>query len=958
MAIKAAKGVVTRCFGYFPDNVKFGIIPKRDSCDEYVLSVSGGRLTVLGSSPVALCKGFHDYVFDNGYGIVSWTGNRLDLPSSLPDMPEKKVASPYRHHLYYNVCTYGYTTPFWGWKQWEKEIDWMAMHGFDMPLSPIGGETILARVWKKFGLSDEVINDYFTGPAHFPWMRMGNIAHFQGGMSKEWFDAQIALEHKINDRELALGMTPVYQGFAGFVPKGITGKYPDEKLTETEWSSFDKSCLNHMLSPSSKLFPEMSTAFIREWEKEFGKGTYYLIDSFNEMDIPVGAPGSRDRFDYLRKYGKMIYDSVKDANPDAVWVMQGWILGYQRKIWTPETFASLVSAVPDNKMIIIDLAVDFNQYVWKNARSWDFYKGFAGKEWIWSTVPNFGGKSALEGPLDFYLNDAVNALNSPNRGSLVGFGTSPEGIENNEITYEAISSSGWSSSRRDPVSFLESYNKARYGASPGPLNEFWTQMLQSAYSNFTNGATFAWQRRPPYRKKAPLKINDHYYQAITDFLSVSGSFKDNPLYRNDAIMYGAMYLAGKTDEILPYIYAAIDMGDTQRAKRLEDIAINMLSDMDKLLESHDNMRTQRWLDFAEAAGTNPKESEAFAIEAKRLISTWGGTSLHDYAARIWSGIIRDYYVPRLKYYFDNAIEGKSVDMAGFDESHFPVSPTLSAPSTFPDPVASACELTARYSDIVNEAEKEAKASYGEKPDYYKAEGSLRLMTYNVAHFGKVLRDSSPMIADMANEIGADAIALCETDSCTVRSGDYQVEKFADYLGGWNYEFQRAMPFGGGAYGIGVATKEKILNHFGVILPKGRGAEPRALVAVETPDYIFACTHLDNASASARLAQVRMINKIMVGKYGNSDKPVFLCGDFNDYPGSRVLDEFRKEWKVISSTFPTFDAVSPSYCIDYILVLDNEPECRSVKSYVCNEFKSGDVKTASDHLPVFADVALE
>ena len=34
------------------------------------------------------------------------------------------------------------------------------------------------------------------------------------------------------------------------------------------------------------------------------------------------------------------------------------------------------------------------------------------------------------------------------------------------------------------------------------------------------------------------------------------------------------------------------------------------------------------------------------------MTSWGGTINHDYSARIWSGLIRDYYVPRLQLYFD------------------------------------------------------------------------------------------------------------------------------------------------------------------------------------------------------------------------------------------------------------------------------------------------------------------
>ena len=706
--VKAAEAVVERTFGTFPKHVVFKNIETRNGHDVYTLAVSKGKLTVEGSSAVALCKGFHDYLLENGYGIVSWTGNRIALPKHLPDMTKKEVESPYRYHLFFNVCTFGYTMPFWKWNEWERQIDWMAMHGFDMPLSPVGGETILARVWKKLGLTDEEIREYFTGPAHMPWMRMGNMAHFQGNMSDKWFEEQIELEHKINARELELGMTPVYQGFAGFVPKALKTHYPEAQLTEMIWSKFAPEFHNHMLSPLDPLFTKIGVDFINEWEKEFGKGKYYLIDSFNEMDIPFGKQGSQERYDALHRYGATIYNTVREANPDAVWVMQGWMFGYQRKLWDPESVKALLSGAPDDKMMIIDLAVDFNEYVWKSTRSWDYLSGFFGKEWTWSTTPNFGGRSALLGPLDFYLNEQIVASTSPNRGNLAGYGTSPEGIENNEIVYEVISSAGWSSEKKDLMGFLKDYTAARYGSAPSELMTFWSEMLQSQYGNFTNNGRFCWQRRPRFDKPQKMNVNEHYYRAIESYLSAAEKFRGNSLYETDAIMYAAFYLAAHADDVLMSMYKALDDKDAVAAESYRDQLVSMLSDVDRLLESHPILKTERWMDMARAAGTSPEEGENFVIESKRLISTWGGSALYDYSCRIWSGIIRDYYIPRLKYYADTNIEalkkaGSLVNademkrlMADFDEKGFPQTLGLSPQVPFADPVKASCELVKKY----------------------------------------------------------------------------------------------------------------------------------------------------------------------------------------------------------------------------------------------------------------------
>lgn len=706
--VKEAKGVIERAFGKVPANVEFSMLEKPDSLDTYALSVKDGVLTVEGTSTIALCKGFYDYILANGYGISSWTGNRLDFPAKLEDMERKSVTSPFCDRLYYNVCTFGYTTPFWGWEEWEKEIDWIALHGFTMPLAPIAGEAILSRVWSKLGLSQEEIDAYFTGPAHFPWMRMGNMTAVDGGMSQEWHTEQIALQHKINDRMLDLGMTPVYQGFAGFVPKAMKEHFPEVDMMTTKWSGHE----SYMLNPVDSLFSVIGTEFIKEWEKEFGKGKYYLIDSFNELDIPFGEKGSQERHDKLQHYGKTIYKAVEAANPDAVWVMQGWMFGYQRDIWDAQSVEALLSGAPDDKMMIIDLAVDFNNYVWKNGNSWDNLSGFFNKPWIWSTVPNFGGRTALKGPLDFYLNGHLEAVRSENKGHLTGFGTSPEGVENNEVIYELISAAAWSREEIDLDGFLDAYNKARYGEADPAFAEFWKELRLTVYNNFTNNARFLWQQRPAYHRGETMNINEHYFAGIESFLSVADKYKDNELYVTDAIQYAALYLAAKADYALKAANWAIVAGDTKKAEELVATLCNMLLEMDKLLESHPILRIQRWMDMAEKSATSPEETAAFQKEVMRLVSTWSGPSLKDYSARVWSGLIRDFYMPRMEYYYSKAIKGEVADLVEFESNYHygvnygtaedvcPADKTpVSVVEPYENPLEAAVALVQKYSDI-------------------------------------------------------------------------------------------------------------------------------------------------------------------------------------------------------------------------------------------------------------------
>ena len=237
--------------------------------------------------------------------------------------------------------------------------------------------------------------------------------------------------------------------------------------------------------------------------------------------------------------------------------------------------------------------------------------------------------------------------------------------------------------------------------------------------------------------------------------------------------------------------------------------------------------------------------------------------------------------------------------------------------------------------------------------------TVRLVTYNAGTFNKYIADDYPLVAEMMREVGADAVCLNELDSCTTRTGGvFQLERIARAMGGWDYRFGRAMPYRGGSYGVGVMTRERILDHFTVALPRGEGAEPRVLTVVELARYVIATTHLDHTSAAAQRDQVAVINRVMRERYAEASKPVFLGGDLNALPDSGTLRALQEAWTVLTptdgGTYPSHD---PKKCIDYILQLDNGVTCETVGARVLHRFEAGDAARASDHLPVLLEIRL-
>lgn len=685
--------VIKRLIGDRAHDIKFKSIPKRNGHDVFEYEVKNGVPIFKGSSGVALSRGFYDYMKTNELGQVGWSGSRVEIPAKWPNSAKKRVVSPYKFHYYLNVVTYGYTTPYWDWARWEKELDWMALHGMDMPLALVANEAISTRVWKKLGLTQDEIDTFYTGPAHLPWQRMGNVTGIDGPLNANWHKRQVALQHKVLKRMRELGMKPIVPAFAGFVPKAMKRLHPDIKFFHPSWAGFPAKNRTSFLLPDTPFFGKIGKMFIQEWEKEFGKCDYYLADCFNEMDIPAPKDDKKKRYQLLAHYGDQVYKSIKAGNPDATWVMQGWMFGYQRYIWDKKSLGALVSKVPDDKMLLLDLAADYNKHFWHNGMNWDFYDGFFNKQWVYSLIPNMGGKTGLTGRLDFYANGSIEALNSKNKGRLAGFGFAPEGIENNEVIYELLCDMGWRDTEIDLDKWLTNYSKSRYGDCPPELTQAWDNLRKSCYGTFTDHPRFSWQFRPGKTRKGTINTSAEFKLAIEQFAASSAQLKGNANYQADLIEMTAMLLGMKVEELFGAAVEAEELGFPELRKQATDDGFMLLTEMDRLLESHPTLKLSSWTELARNHGTTTAESDLYEANAKDLVTIWGG-QIDDYSARIWSGLIRDYYIPRWKHYFNTFDTGEGFNMGQW-EKQWTRKPGISKIKTFDDPVAAAIELIAK-----------------------------------------------------------------------------------------------------------------------------------------------------------------------------------------------------------------------------------------------------------------------
>ena len=124
-----------------------------DGKEVFEIGSKGGKPFIQGSSISALTTGIGWYLNHYAHINLAWNNLTADLSEvafPVPENTERRTCSAdYRYYL--NYCTYSYSMAFWTKERWEKEIDWMALRGINIPLSLVGTDVVWKNVLEEAG---------------------------------------------------------------------------------------------------------------------------------------------------------------------------------------------------------------------------------------------------------------------------------------------------------------------------------------------------------------------------------------------------------------------------------------------------------------------------------------------------------------------------------------------------------------------------------------------------------------------------------------------------------------------------------------------------------------------------------------------------------------------------------------------------------------------------------------
>ena len=676
---------------------KFVIERLKGEKDFFELDQKGNKVVVRGNNYVSIATGINWYLKYYAGINLSWNGMQADLPEVLPPVLKKeRHETDLKLRYDFNYCTFSYSMAFWDWKRWEQEIDWMALHGINLPLAMVGTDVVWKNVLEELGYTREEINAFIAGPGFQAWWLMNNLEGWGGPNPDSWYERQEELQKRILKRMREYGIEPVLPGYSGMVPHNAKDRLGLNVADPGRWNGYPRPAF---LQPTDPQFERIAALYYREMTRLYGKVSYYSMDPFHEGGNTSGVD--------LEAAGKAIWKAMKQANPRAAWVVQAWGANPRPQ---------MIRNLPAGDMVVLDLFSESRPQWGDPASSWYRKEGFGQHDWLFCMLLNYGGNVGLHGKMAHLIEEFYKAKDSSFGKTLKGVGMTMEGIENNPVMYELLCELPWREQRFSKDEWLEGYLKARYGKSDSQVSQAWMLLSNTIYNcpaASTQQGTHesilcarpSWKA---YQVSSWSEMSDYYdpadvIRAAGMMVDAAERFRGNNNFEYDLVDIVRQAVAEKGRLMYRVLVDAYKAGDRELFKLSSDRFLRLILMQDRLLATRSEFKVGRWLESARNLGSTEEEKDWYEWNARVQITTWGNRvaaddgGLHDYAHREWNGLLRDFYYLRWKTWLDEQLKSfeggqpKAIDFYALEEP-WTLKHNSYASEAEGNPVDIACEI--------------------------------------------------------------------------------------------------------------------------------------------------------------------------------------------------------------------------------------------------------------------------
>lgn len=596
--------------------------------DCYEIYSEDKKVVLAGNSPLSQAMAYYDYL-GRYHGVVITSGDYdISTISSAP-LPEGKINRTIKRKIRAMTSyeAFSLSGNFRGFDRWEKEIDFMAMHGFNRALQPVGFDGVLFRTLTDIGMPENFCLEFSSGPAFLMNQLTGNIAGTNSVNSKEYLERKITVGKLISDRERSLGIEPIFPAAIPSVPFSLRKKYIKMDIFKAPmWYNFPPI---FFIRPKNAFFSVFNKKFLTVQREALGETHSYIFEGVYESD-------KKGYNSHLADLGKALEEMLNEFDKDAVCYLH-----------TSSINADFFKSCSGDKYIFLDDC--------KMSKNSDI---LSDKKYIPEVSGNRYGRTGIYG-------NVQKLCDNPFANSELGGALAFDTFDVNPVYCAAALKAITAADSFERDDFIRDFCTKRYKTDS--FSDDIISLIDLCSSDECTGSIICARPCTNVKHTAPYDTMERSYDfhklyPIAQRI-INSEDKKIDVMRADIQSIVRQFLS---DLAYPVYIKATEFFREKNVRNFEqasNLFLEICEDIDRLLRTREETNFCTKYVEAQELGSSQEEKESLQINFLLLHTIWGPfdhSILYDTVWNEWGGLVKDYYEARwhmyyrsLAAYFDN-----------------------------------------------------------------------------------------------------------------------------------------------------------------------------------------------------------------------------------------------------------------------------------------------------------------
>lgn len=596
--------------------------------DCYEIYSEDKKVVLAGNSPLSQAMAYYDYL-SKYHGVVITSGDYdISTISSAP-LPEEKISRTIKKKIRAMTSyeSFSLNGNFRGFDRWEKEIDFMAMHGFNRALQPVGFDGVLFRTLTDIGMPENFCLEFSSGPAFLMNQLTGNIAGTNSVNSKAYLERKITVGKLISDRERSLGIEPIFPAAIPSVPFSLRKKYIKMDIFKAPmWYNFPPI---FFIRPKNAFFSVFNKKFLTIQREALGETHSYIFEGVYESD-------KKGYNSHLADLGKALEEMLGEFDAEAVCYLH-----------TSSINADFFKNCSGDRYIFLD-----NCEMSKNS---DILNG---RKYIPEISGNRYGRTGIYG-------NVQKLCDNPFANSELGGALSFDTFDINPVYCAAALKAITTDGNFDRNEFIRDFCAKRYKTDS--FTDDIISLIDLCSSDECTGSIICARPCTNVKHTAPYDTMERDYD-FHKLYPIARNIAGSDDKKIDAMRADLQSIVRQflSDLAYPVYIKATEFFKEKNVRNFEqasNLFLEICEDIDRLLRTREETNfCTKYLE-AQELGSSQEEKESLQINFLLLHTIWGPfdhSILYDTVWNEWGGLVKDYYEARwhmyyrsLAAYFDN-----------------------------------------------------------------------------------------------------------------------------------------------------------------------------------------------------------------------------------------------------------------------------------------------------------------